>query len=257
MVDAVIQGQDGDRRPPATPAVEHRIVPRIVAIARPAPPIPPQRRVSERPKTPAARNKDLKIPQAFSKDPANSNPRWKAARDRIVRVYRSSWLTCLVGPEDFGKSTLACSVLRSICTHASGRYTRVPQLMAQVRLSWQNPPGLTNQDLLDRFRQHEYLVLDDLPPWESPDPGHRVMFDIIEARYCERRPTLLVVNARAIDISRLLGRELSARIECSGGIVSCEWDSFGQATPRGTSPANARALARWSPSRPGRGGGDR
>lgn len=169
---------------------------------------------------------NLCIPRRYRRLPKPCDPAWSTAKRTLMTRFPSARILCLAGIQGVGKSFLGCHTLEALCRHRTGRYESGPRLLARGQLAGREGRPLPDAALLELCRDPEYLVLDDWPWWNSPRGGHGLLHDILEVRYWERRPTLIIIDAPTIRVLDALGPELAPVVEASGGIFSCEWEPF-------------------------------
>lgn len=125
------------------------------------------------------------------------------------------WLA-LIGRHGTGKTHLACACLRE----RGGRYTTARGLVQRI-LS-----ASCRWDERDRFANAGLLVIDEIPSGAMRDVEYDVLYDVLDARYAERRPCVLVANATAAQFRGVLRPALADRFAEVGIAVGCEWESW-------------------------------
>ncbi len=70
------------------------------------------------------------------------------------------------------------------------------------------------------------LVIDDWHLLKQSAFDHRVFSDLIDTRYANERPTLIVLNADSSEIAAMLGPQIVSRLKELGRVFHCEWPSF-------------------------------
>lgn len=141
---------------------------------------------------------------------------------RAVRLVADGeqWCALLAGAIGVGKSHLASAALRFNKLPKPGRFWQVGDLLRQFRGAMFSGDETARQDedqLVSAWQRFEgLLVLDDLGAG-TPDSNFtdRTIFAIINARYTERRPTIITTN----EVSKLDERILS---RCQEGYVPCD-----------------------------------
>ena len=83
-----------------------------------------------------------------------------------------------------------------------------------------------SKDTLKRARLRDYLVLDEFHELAGSDYERRTIVNIIDHRYDQMKATILITNAEEKDLAKELGASIVSRCRESGGVVSCNWESY-------------------------------
>ena len=145
-------------------------------------------------------------------------------QEEVGEVGRSLLLYGNVGT---GKTRLATSVVKG--WKGVGYYITAREYTRLIRSTYSNGSAVTEQDIVDRFTDYSVLVIDEIGKQFSTDSEKYAIFDIINARYNEMQPTILVSNMSIIDIEDFLGKPTLDRIKENGGqAILFDWESFRQ-----------------------------
>lgn len=145
-----------------------------------------------------------------------------AKQDEVSQIGRSLLLYGNVGT---GKTRLATSVVKG--WKGVGYYITAREYTRLIRSTYSNGSAVTEQDIVDRFTDYSVLVIDEIGKQFSTDSEKYAIFDIINARYNEMQPTILVSNMSIIDIEDFLGKPTLDRIKENGGqAVLFDWESY-------------------------------
>lgn len=133
----------------------------------------------------------------------------------------------LVGNPGTGKTHLACAILAAVLdSHPAVQYTTAPDLIRSVRDTWRRDSERTETQLLGHLRRLHLLVIDEVGVAYGTPAEQHTLFDVIDGRYRNARPTILVSNLSTADLRASVGDRIYDRLtECARG-VSFGWASY-------------------------------
>ena len=127
---------------------------------------------------------------------------------------------CLVfcGGVGTGKTHLACGIALALIANKRGvQYLPVRDLIRNLRDTWRRNSGTTETELLRQLRDLHLLVLDEAGAQFGTDAEKIQLFDVINARYSARRPTLVVSNLDLNGLRKHLGERVLDRLRENDG----------------------------------------
>jgi DNA replication protein DnaC len=143
-------------------------------------------------------------------------------QEEVSEVGRSLLLYGNVGT---GKTRLATSIVKG--WEGVGYYITAREYTRLVRSSYSTASTVTEQDIVDRFTDYSVLVIDEIGKQFATDNERFAIFEIINARYNEMKPTVLVSNMNMEDIEEFLGKATIDRIKENGGqAILFDWESY-------------------------------
>lgn len=194
--------------------------------------------VTERDRLARARRASLGIPARFVDSTVEG---WLAPLDAQRRVLDTvrTWLDrfdvalkdgrCLVfcGPSGTGKTRLAAAALRRVSDRGgTGRYVTAFELVAEVRDSYRRDADRTERQVVDAFVAVDLLVVDEVGRQLETAHEREQFFRVIDARYRELRPTLLVTNLSKGEFAAFVGDAIVDRLREGGGqVLAFDWAS--------------------------------
>jgi DNA replication protein DnaC len=114
--------------------------------------------------------------------------RWRSMRERGISVL-------LVGGTGTGKSGLACSVANAIISDhaATALFLTAYGAVRHMRDTW-GRRGKTEREALDDLLTPDLLILDEVGASVGTESETASLFEVINGRYGERKPTILIAN---------------------------------------------------------------
>ena len=86
---------------------------------------------------------------------------------------------------------------------------------------------LREAGLIEFYSRLDLLVIDEVGVQFGSDTEKMFMFDIIDGRYQEMKPTILISNLAIEGIKKLMGERIIDRLREDGGkAVSFDWPSY-------------------------------
>ena len=145
-----------------------------------------------------------------------------ASQEEVSEVGRGLLLYGNVGT---GKTRLATSIVKG--WEGVGYYITAREYTRLIRSSYSGASQFTEQDVIDRFTDYSILVIDEIGKQFSTDNERFAIFDLINSRYNEMKPTVLVSNMNMEDIEEFLGKATIDRIKENGGqAILFDWESY-------------------------------
>lgn len=131
------------------------------------------------------------------------------------------------GTPGTGKSLLAMIVLQEICQLAHGcRYTTCQGLIQSIRATWGKDGEGREREVVDEFAEVGFLVIDEIGVQAGTDNEKALLFEIIDRRYSDMRPTLFVTNLDKAEFQAFIGDRLWDRLVEVASWVPFAWDSY-------------------------------
>jgi len=154
---------------------------------------------------------------------------------KICSMYAQSWPkvskngTGLIfsGRAGSGKTHLACSIAWSVIEQGgSAQFATVAEVMRQIKSSFSKDSATTEQEQIDHFSNIQLLILDEVGMDYGTDFNKALIFEILNKRYENMLPTILLTNLDAPALVEYMGERLIDRMREGGGrMVSFTWDS--------------------------------
>jgi DNA replication protein DnaC len=128
----------------------------------------------------------------------------------------------LIGSAGTGKTHLACGVVREY----GGKYATAPDIVEVIRRAKSFSADQTEQQIIDSYSHKSLLIIDEIGRGIAATDEKYMLYQIINARYNTRKPTVLISNFTKADFLKYIGVAAADRLVESGDIVEMNGESF-------------------------------
>lgn len=152
-----------------------------------------------------------------------------AARDyaeNFGRHAHSGESLLMLGKAGTGKSHLASAILQAIMPVHCGLYTTAADVIEMVRETWRRDSEKSQARVLHLLSTVPLLVIDEVGVQYGTESEQNTLFQIIDRRYRDRRPVILMANLQPTELQALLGDRIFDRLREVSKVVTFEWDSY-------------------------------
>lgn len=137
---------------------------------------------------------------------------------------RGSWLV-FSGPVGTGKTGMACAVADELMRVGRSVVYHTPSSLRQW--CWDaKHRGSCEADAVHALVWCELLVIDELAANKPSEAELSLLSDVLDRRYMDGRPVILITNRTRGELSSHLPERLVDRIEQRAGWVVCNWPSL-------------------------------
>ena len=126
-----------------------------------------------------------------------------------------------------GKTHLAISILLELIKSEKtyGIYTTTMRMLRDIRKSY-NDHDLSEQDLIDKYIDTPLLILDEVGVQMGTDAEKLLIYEVVNGRYENFKPTILISNLSFTDMTKYLGARSIDRLKSKhGSMVIMDWES--------------------------------
>lgn len=156
--------------------------------------------------------KALEIAQAYAE---NFEQQMRAGRGLV-----------LSGKPGTGKSHLAAAILQAVLPRHAVLYVTCMDVIRMVRETWRKDATESEREVLQRLGRMALLVIDEVGVQYGTEGEQTILFDVLDLRYREVLPTILMTNQDLAGMKQFLGERTWDRIRETCRWVPFEWESY-------------------------------
>lgn len=133
------------------------------------------------------------------------------------------------GKPGTGKNHLACAIANSVIEQhqAEAFITTSMRIIRKVKSTWDRNAEMTEEDVIRVYCQKDLLIIDEVGVQFGTDAEKIILFEIINERYAQMLPTILISNLTESELSNYIGDRIIDRMkEGQGAVIKFDWDSY-------------------------------
>lgn len=130
------------------------------------------------------------------------------------------------GKPGTGKSHLAIAILQDIMPAYVGLYTTCLGMIQEVRGTWRKGSDKSESEMLRAFCMVDLLVLDEVGVQYGTEGEQTIIFDVLDRRYREMKPTIILTNQDASGLRQYIGDRCFDRLRESSRWYTFDWNSY-------------------------------
>ena len=128
----------------------------------------------------------------------------------------------LIGNAGTGKTHLACAIIRE----AGGKYRTAPDIVEEMRRAKSFTANDTEADIIKYYGHVPLLVIDEIGRGIASTDEKYMLYQILNARYNTRKPTVLISNFTKADFLQYIGVAAADRLVESAEIWELNGESY-------------------------------
>jgi len=136
---------------------------------------------------------------------------------------------CLIlhGTCGTGKTHLACAVASAVAFSGyQAKVSKVYDIIQRIKNTWSDR-SVTEAEIIIQYTEPDLLVIDEIGVQYGSESEQLILFRILNARYEDLKPTIIVSNLAEDDLTEYLGERVIDRFKESDGVtVGFNWESY-------------------------------
>ena len=128
----------------------------------------------------------------------------------------------MLGNAGTGKTHLSCALLREL----GGVYRIAPDIVEEMRRAKSFTAAETEAEIIDYYGRVKLLVIDEIGRGISATEEKYVIYQLVNARYNTRKPTVLISNLGKSDFLQYIGVAAADRLVESAEICELKGESY-------------------------------
>ncbi|WCM21392.1 ATP-binding protein [Paraburkholderia bryophila] len=129
------------------------------------------------------------------------------------------------GKPGTGKSHLAIAAAMVVMKTNTALYLNALDLVRMVRDTWRRDSEMTESAVLTELSTVNLLVIDEIGMQYGTEGEQVILFDVLNRRYRDLMPTILLTNLGAKGMKEFLGERSFDRLREGGIWVAFDWES--------------------------------
>lgn len=139
--------------------------------------------------------------------------------------FRKGTVVVFSGMPGTGKSHLAIAIAQAVMARHTALYTSAIDAVRMIRNTWRRDSAQTETQVLNELAGVHLLILDEVGVQYGTEAEQVSLFDIIDKRYRDLMPTILLTNQGKAGLKTFLGDRSFDRLREGGIWVPFDWAS--------------------------------
>lgn len=137
----------------------------------------------------------------------------------------------ITGKVGTGKTYLASCIMNDlfVCAYREPKIKMIKliDLIRTLKDTWRRDSELTELKLIEKLSTLDLLIIDEVGMGFDSDTEKLFVFDVIDGRYDNSLPTILISNLNTEGIKNSIGERSLDRLRDGGGVLlGCDWESY-------------------------------
>lgn len=125
-----------------------------------------------------------------------------------------------------GKSHLALAIAQRVMARGTAMYMDAIDLIRRVRGTWRRDSDKSEEEMLILLGGIDLLIIDEVGVQRGTDDEQLIIFDVINRRYRDNRPTILLTNLDGKAFVEFMGPRVMSRLSERAVYITFDWADF-------------------------------
>lgn len=153
----------------------------------------------------------------------------------VCRAYAESWQEkqasgaslVLTGKPGTGKTHLACAIGATVIDDHLGSvlFATVSAMLRAIKETYRKDSERSEQSVIDRLAEPDLLIVDEVGVQVGSEHEKLLMFEVLNERYQNMRPTILISNLAVDELEAFMGHRVMDRYRECGAVLAFDWQS--------------------------------
>jgi len=166
------------------------------------------------------RNKSLDDYQPANDSQIKSLAVAKKYAENFDERLKAGGCLAFTGHSGVGKSHIACGIANSVIEKGfTALFVPVIEAVRAVKSTYSSKSKHTESQVIHRFTWPDLLILDEVGVQYGSDSEFLILTELINLRYMEMKPTIMISNLKLVDFEKLVGDRVVDRLYENGGMM--------------------------------------
>lgn len=148
----------------------------------------------------------------------------QAARGFLYEIKRGEFKSfVMIGNAGTGKTHLACGILRA---YGHGQYRTAPDIVEELRRAKSFSASETEAKIINYYGHISLLIIDEIGRGINATDEKYMIYQIVNARYNTRKPTVLISNHKKAEFLQYIGVASADRLVESAEMIEMSGESY-------------------------------
>lgn len=147
--------------------------------------------------------------------------------DGFGEIYKTGRSIMLLGSPGTGKTHLSIGIALEIISHGrTAIFTTASRLLRSIKDTYSKHSAITESQAIAVFTDCDLLIVDEVGVQRGSDYEKDMLFDVINERYENTKPTIILSNLTIAGVREYLGDRVYDRLRENGGKAFVfDWES--------------------------------